>query len=69
MRDPIFHDRLVAKLQYFADVLKHTKIEKETCLISLDIKSLEKENLKNQIFLYQEILNEYYETFDDILYR
>lgn len=69
MIDPLGHDRLVAKLQHFADTLKFTQQEKESCLLSFQHKSHEKESLKTQIFLYEEILKEYYDTFEDILHR
>lgn len=63
------HDRLVAKLQHFADLLNQTQIDKESRLLSIDRESCEKEKLKTEIFLCHQISNEYYEIFEDIIYR
>lgn len=69
MIDSSSHDRLIAKLQHFANLIQTIQAEKENLLMSIDRESCEKDILKNQIFLCQELSKEYYEIFDDILYR
>lgn len=69
MMNQLTHDRLVAKLQHFADMLNQTQLEKESLLLTIDRESCEKETLKTQIFLCRQISKEYYEMFEDILYR
>lgn len=69
MLDQLAHDRLVAKLQHFADMLSQTQLEKELLLLTIDRESCEKEKLRTQIFLCQQISKDYYEMFEDILYR
>jgi hypothetical protein len=63
------HDRLVAKLQHFSELMHQTLSEKENLLMSMDRESCEKEKLKIQIYLCQELSKEYYDIFKDILYR
>lgn len=69
MLTQLAHDRLVAKLQHFADMLNQTQSEKESLLFAIDRESCEKEKLRNQIFLCQQISKDYYTMFEDILYR
>jgi len=66
------HDRIIAKLQHFADTLQQTKADKENIAISIDQKEnmkLEIFNLRNEISIYEEILNDYYDEFQEILTR
>jgi hypothetical protein len=63
------HDRLLCKIQHFANLMQNIQAEKENLLISIDRDSCEKDILKNQIYLCQELEKEYYQIFDDILYR
>jgi hypothetical protein len=69
MTDSSYNDRLAAKLQHFANLLQNIQAEKENLLLSMDRESCEKDILKNQIYLCQELEKEYYQIFDDILYK
>lgn len=69
MSDQSRHDRLIAKLQHFANLMQSIQAEKENLLMSIDRESCEKEKLKIQIYLCQQLEKEYYEIFQDILYR
>ncbi len=69
MSDQASHDRQIAKIQHFAEVLNQILKEKEILLLTIDRESCEKERLKDQILLCHEMLKEYYQIFDDILYR
>ena len=68
MNDNTSHDRIIAKLQHFADSLKQTQMEKESLLLTIQQDSCEKEKMKTQIFIYEKISKEYYDMFQDILY-
>jgi hypothetical protein len=63
------HDRLIAKLQHFAELLKHTQAEKEILLVTNPIEDCQKERLKEAISVYEQISKEYYHIFEDILHR
>jgi hypothetical protein len=69
MSDQLNHDKTIAKIQHFAEVLNQTQRDKESLLITIDRESCEKERLKDQILLCHEMLKEYYQIFDDILYK
>lgn len=69
MLDQLSHDRTIAKLQHFSDMLKQSKIDSESLLLTIDHDCCEKEKIVNQILLYDEILKEYHVIFEDILYR
>ena len=69
MLNCVNHDRLIAKLQHFADLIYQSKIDKETLLVSSPTENCQKERLKEAIFVYEEILKEYYDIFEDILHR
>lgn len=62
------YDRLIAKLQHFADTLNQRKLDKEVLSIISDDKSIRSE-LHTEIFIYEEIIEEYYNDFKDILFR
>ena len=62
------HDRVIAKLQHFADALQQRKKEKEALSMVLE-KSILQEDLKSEILVYEEILNDYYDEFQEILTR
>jgi hypothetical protein len=68
MLDQLSHDRLIAKLQHFANSIKQRKIEKESLSIVLEQSDLKSE-IRSEILIYEEIMEEYYEVFKDILYR
>lgn len=64
------HDRVIAKLQYFAEMLRQRQGEKQSNLIILEkIQNCEKEKIKEQICTLQQTLDDYYNLFDEILYR
>jgi len=63
------HDRLIAKLQHFAELLKQTQTEKEILLLTSSKENCQKERLMEAISVYEEILKEYYDIFEDILHR
>lgn len=69
MLDQLSHDRTIAKLQHFSDMLKQSKIDSESLLLTIDHECCEKEKIINQILLYEEILKDYYDIFKDVLYR
>lgn len=62
------HDRIIAKLQYFAEHLKQTQIEKESLLLIFEEIEMKNE-MKKEILIYQEISREYYRIFENILYE
>lgn len=68
MLDQALRDRLIAKLQHFADSLQQRKLEKETLSIFITDKSIRSEILR-EILIYEEIIEEYYSDFKDILTR
>ena len=68
MFDSNQHDRLIAKLQYFGDAMKQRCLEKEALSIVFNDKDL-KEKKHVEILIYQEIIDNYYECFKDILHR
>lgn|GEM_PF-5735458 len=62
------HDRIIAKLQYFADSMQQHKKEKEALSMTLgkcDLQSY----IRSEILIYDEILECYYDTFEEILTR
>lgn len=61
-------DRLIAKLQYFADSMNQRKLEKEALSIVVHEKSLRSE-IRSEILIYDQIIDEYHDIFKDILYR
>ena len=62
------HDKIIAKLQHFADKLDQKRLEKEALAISVGFCVLQTE-IKSEISVYQEILDEYYDEFQEILTR
>jgi hypothetical protein len=62
-------DRLACKIQHFAELIQQIQNEKENLLLAMDRESCDKEKLKSQIYLCQELEKEYYDIFQDILYR
>jgi hypothetical protein len=70
MNDLRLHDQIIAKIQHFAELIKQHQNEKTMLLFTSNSEDdCEKEKLKNQILLCEELLKEYYKIFDDILYR
>lgn len=68
MSDNGNHDRILCKIQHFADMMVQRKLEKEALSIAIDDKSLKSE-IRSEILIYQQILDEYYEIFKEILSR
>jgi hypothetical protein len=62
------HDQVIAKLQHFADNLHNRKLEKEALSLSLD-KSEKKTEVYNEILIYEEIIDEYHQIFENIIVR
>lgn len=65
--DYFYHDRLVAKIQHFADALDRMKTEKESLGMVVKEKSIIHE-LKQEINTYEEIIELYANQFREILY-
>lgn len=63
------HDQIIARVQHFGDMLKQIQLEKESLFLIFSEKSTEKEQMKEQIIICEEIAKHYYEIFKDILYR
>lgn len=63
------HERLIAKIQHFAEWLKQSQIEREILLISTPGKNCQKEKIQESILVYEEMLKEYYDIFEDIVHR
>lgn len=63
------YERLIAKLQHFADGLNQLKIDAEFSLITTSSEICQRDKVKDSIFLYDKILKEYYDVFDEILDR
>ncbi len=68
MKDNADKVPLEAKLQYFADYMNQTILEKETLSISLGQCDLTDE-IQKEIELYQKFMDKYEEIFKEILYR
>jgi hypothetical protein len=68
MSNPLTHDQIIAKLQHFADGLRHRKLEKEAVSIALE-KGDQKTEVYNQILIYEEIIEEYHHEFENIVVR
>lgn len=62
------HDRIIAKLQHFADSMQQHKKEKEHLSMTLGKCDLQSE-IRSEILIYEEILNCYYDEFQEILTR
>lgn len=69
MQNCASRDQLIAKIQHFADALKACQIEKENLLIINPPENCQKEKAREAIFVYEEILKEYYSVFDSILHK
>ncbi len=68
MQNHLTHDQIIAKLQHFADGLRQRKIEKESLSIALE-KGEQKTEVYNEILIYEEIIEEYHNSFEDIIFR
>jgi len=66
MIDQISHDQIIAKIQHFADNLQQRKLDKEILSILIEDKPL-KSDILNEILIYEEIIQEYYDDFRNIL--
>jgi hypothetical protein len=69
MNDLTQHNQIIAKIQHFADSLRLHESERENILLTLSDTGCDKLKLKHQILLCQELSKEYYQMFDDILYK
>ena len=69
MQNYASRDQLIAKIQHFADSIKSYQIEKETLLIVTPPENCQREKFREAIFVYEEILKEYYTVFDSILHK
>lgn len=63
------YERLIAKLQHFADELDKSKSDAEFLLITNPTQYCAREKIETSIFLYDKILQTYYDVFDEILDR
>lgn len=68
MTDCDHHDQIIAKIQAFADWMKQSKQEKESYALLL-AESEEKNQVRKEILIYNEILVEYFEIFGEILQK
>lgn len=64
----INHDRIIAKLQHFADSMQQRKKEKESLSLAIGKCDIQSE-IRSEILVYEEILNDYYDEFQEILIR
>lgn len=62
-------DRLIAKIQYFADLIEVRINEMDSLTYALNDEKAMLASLKKEISIYQEILEIYNTLFKDILYR
>ena len=68
MQNDVNQNVLIAKLQYFADSMNQRKVEKETLSFAITEKLLKSE-IRSEILIYEEIIEEYHLIFKEILYR
>lgn len=62
-------DKLIAKIQYFADIIEVKINEMDSLTYALNDEKAMLASLKKEISIYQEILEIYNTLFKDILYR
>ncbi len=62
------HDKVIAKIQYFADFLNQRALEKEAWIIAMKDTEINGET-RAEIYAYSEIMIEYHKTFSEILYK
>lgn len=60
------HDKIIAKIQHFSDMLNQILLEKRSLHVILDDKIL-KQDLDKEIAIYQEISHDYEEIFKNII--
>lgn len=68
MTDQLSHDRAIAKLQHFADFMQQRVLEKESLAVVLGKCDLVSD-IRTEIIVYNEIIEEYYKIFDEILHK
>jgi hypothetical protein len=68
MQNQVSHDEIIAKIQHFSDKLSTITREKETLSIILGKCDLQPE-IRNEILIYKEILDEYHTVFQDIIIK
>lgn len=68
MLKDLSHDQVIAKIQRFADTISQRKLEKESLAITIEKSELQSD-LRIEILIYEEILDEYYIFFEEILSR
>lgn len=69
MKNGASYERLIAKLQHFADGIENLKSDAEFLLITNPTQHCAREKIETSIFLYDKILQNYYDVFDEILDR
>ncbi len=68
MFDQLNHDKLTCKIQAFNDKLTQIILEKEALALAITENVL-RSDIRTEIIVYNEILNEYNKIFDNILHR
>lgn len=64
------HDKIIAKVQYFYDMLRQVENEKQALLMIFSSdESCEKEKIKQQIDTLEQMQEDFFNLFHDILYR
>lgn len=62
------HDKIIAKIQHFSEMLDRVLQEKESLSMTMNETSL-KENLLREILVYQQISREYDKIFKNIIFK
>ena len=57
----------IAKVQYFADMMKQIVLEKESLAVVVEDPSL-RSDIRTEILIYNQVLEEYNKLFEDILH-
>jgi len=67
MNDYASQCQVIAKIQHFLEYLQQSQLEKQALAIALG-KSEQDECLKDQILIYQELIDHYHGLFKEILH-
>jgi hypothetical protein len=65
---PLTHDKIIAKIQHFAEYLQQRTMDKEALAITMKDDKIVFE-IRAEIKAYNEVIEEYYRTFDEILHK
>lgn len=68
MYDCTNHDQIICKIQYFENLLNQKVLEKQSLAIGINQPEIKSE-IRTKILIYEEILEEYHQIFDDILHK